>query len=156
MRGRVKARPYDTIVLGGATAGVLDLLDACVVTWMSGGSALRMLQFIASGVLGAASYTAGRTSAGLGLALHFVIAFAAAAVFLAISRLVPAVLRAPLVMGVVFGIGVFLVMNLIILPAAGFAGGLPAGWRLANGLLIHALGVGVPIAWFASRSARVR
>jgi hypothetical protein len=152
----VRARAFDTIVLGGLVAGALDILDAFVLTWANGGSAVRVLQFIASGVLGSGALQGGWTTAGLGLVLHFVIALGAAAVFLGITRLIPAVLRHPVSAGVAFGLGVFLVMNLIVLPLAGFAGGLPRGWRLVNGLLIHAFGVGLPIAWFASRSVRAR
>lgn len=149
----MRAKALDTIVLGGLVAGTLDILDAFVVTWIGGGSAVRVLQFIASGVLGADALQGGWLTAGVGLGLHFLIALGAATVFLGVTRMVPAVLHHPVVAGIGFGLGVFLFMNLVVLPGAGFAGGLPAGWRLANGVLIHALGVGLPIAWFASRSA---
>jgi hypothetical protein len=152
----MRARAFDTIVLGGLVAGALDILDAFVLTWANGGSAVRVLQFIASGVLGSGAFQGGFATAAAGLVLHFVIALGAATVFLGISRLIPAVLRHPVASGVAFGLGVFLVMNLVVLPLAGFPGGLPAGWRLVNGLLIHAFGVGLPIAWFGSRSARAR
>lgn len=150
----MRARAFDTIVLGGVVAGALDILDAFVVTWIAGGSAVRVLQFIASGVLGSAALQGGWLAASVGLALHFVIALGAATVFLGLTRLLPVFLHHPLIAGIAFGLGVFLVMNLVVLPLAGFPGGLPAGWRLVNGLLIHAFGVGLPIAWFASRSAR--
>jgi hypothetical protein len=152
----MRARAFDTIVLGGLVAGTLDILDAFILTWANGGSAVRVLQFIASGVLGSDALQAGWTAAAVGLVLHFAIAVGAATVFLGISRLVPAVLGHPVAAGVAFGLGVFLVMNLIVLPIAGFPGGLPSGSRLVNGLLIHACGVGLPITWFASRSARAR
>lgn len=150
----MRARAFDTIVLGGTVAGALDIFDAFVVTWVAGGSAVRVLQFIASGVLGSGAFQGGWPTAGVGLALHFAIALGAAAVFLGITRILPVVLHHPLIAGIVFGLGVFLFMNLVLLPLVGFPGGLPAGWRLVNGLLIHAFGVGLPIAWFASRLAR--
>jgi hypothetical protein len=150
----MRARAFDTIVLGGLVAGALDILDVFILTWANDGSAVRVLQFIASGVLGSGALRGGWTTAGVGLVLHFVIAVGAATVFLGISRLAPTVLSHPVGAGVAFGLGVFLVMNLVVLPIAGFPGGLPSGWRLVNGLLIHAFGVGLPIAWFASRSVR--
>jgi hypothetical protein len=152
----MRARAFDTIVIGGLVAGALDIVDAFILTWANGGSAVRVLQFIASGVLGSGALEGGWPTAGVGLVLHFVIALGAATVFLGISRLVPAVLRHPVGAGVAFGLGVFLVMNFVVLPIAGFPGGLPPGSRLVNGLLIHAFGVGLPIAWFARRSVRAR
>jgi hypothetical protein len=152
----MRARAVDTIVLGGLVAGGLDILDAFVLAWANGGSAVRVLQFIASGVLGSSAFQGGWTTTGVGLVLHFVIALGAAMVYFGITRVIPAVLRHPVSSGVAFGLGVFLTMHLVVLPIAGFPGGLPAGWRLVNSLMIHAFGVGLPIAWLASRSARAR
>src|SRR5262245_31456269 len=112
----LRARPFDTIVLGGLTAGVLDIADAFIVTTINGGTPVRVLQTIASGVLGRESYQGGAASAALGLVLHFVIAFSAASAFFLISRLLPAVLRRPVVSGMTFGLGVWAFMYYVVLP----------------------------------------
>jgi hypothetical protein len=151
----LRARAFDTIVLGGFTAGVLDIADAFIVTSLNGGTPTRVLHAIASGMLGRDAYLGGIPSAALGLALHFVIAFSAAAVFLLISRGVPWVLRRPVVSGMTFGLGVWVFMYYVVLPVTfGRPNVLPAWPQLLNQLGIHALGVGLPIAWFAWRSAR--
>jgi hypothetical protein len=54
----------------------------------------------------------------------------------------------PLVCGLFFGIAVFLVMNLIVLPlsAIHFMG--PYAWRgLVQGLLVHMICIGLPISF---------
>ena len=151
----MRPRLFDTVVLGGLLAGLLDILDAFIVARLSGGSPTRVLQFIASGVLGNGAFQGGLPAAALGLALHFFIALSAAAAYFAIARQWPVAIRHPWIAGPVFGVALYFVMNLVVLPLAGFRGGIPtAPQALLNGLAIHALGVGLPIAWFASRSAR--
>jgi len=151
----LRARAFDTIVLGGFTAGVLDIADAFIVTTINGGTPMPVLQTIASGVLGREAYQGGAPVAALGLALHFVIAGSAASVFLLISRLFPAVLRHPVVSGVAFGLGVWAFMYYAVLPITFHRPNvLPAWPMLLNQLGIHALGVGLPIALWAWRSAR--
>lgn len=151
----LRARALDTIVFGGLTAGILDILDAIVVTSLNGGTATRVLHAIASGVLGRDAYQGGMPAAALGLALHFVIAIGAAASFFLASRRLPVLLRHTVPSGLMFGLAVWAVMYYVVLPITfGRPNTIPAWPLLVNQLGIHALGVGLPIAWFASRSAR--
>lgn len=151
----LRARAFDTIVLGGLTAGVLDIADAFIVTTINGGTPTRVLQAIASGILGREAYQGGAPAAALGLALHFLIAFGAASVFFLISRALPAVLRHAVVSGIAFGLGVWAVMYYAVLPITfSRPNVLPALPLLLNQLCIHALGVGLPIALLAWRSGR--
>lgn len=153
--GQPRAR--DTILFGGLTAGVLDITDAVVTSLLAGSSPGRMLQYIASGLLGPRSYDGGAATAALGLVLHFTIAIGAATVFFLASRRLPFLIRRPVISGLIFGLCVFVVMNFAVKPLAGLPGmwgRVPAWHLLANQLAIHMLGVGLPIALFASRSAR--
>jgi hypothetical protein len=150
-----KARAFDTVVLGGLTAGVLDISDAFVVTIINGGSPVRVLQGIASGVLGRASFQGGAATAALGLGLHFLIATGAATVYFLASRRLPILLRRPLWCGLAFGLAVWAFMYYVVLPITfSRPNTIPAWPLLINQLGIHAIGVGLPIAFFASRSAR--
>jgi hypothetical protein len=145
----------DTIVLGGVTAGTLDILDAFVVALVNGGAPIRVLHAIGSGVLGPSAYRGGVPAAALGLTLHFLIALGAATAYFVASRKLPILLRRPLVCGAAFGLMVWAFMYQIVLPITfGRPYAVPALPQLINQLGIHALGVGLPIAWFASRSAR--
>ena len=151
----MRARAIDTIGLGGSTAGVFDILDAIVTTRLNGGTATRVLQSIASGVLGRASYDGGFASAALGLGLHFFIATCAATVFFLASRKLPVLLERPLVFGPLFGLAVWAFMYQVVLPLTfGRPYTVPALPQLANQLGIHMLGVGLPIALIAAWSAR--
>jgi len=145
---------FGTIVLGGLTAGALDIAAAFAMALNRGGSPVRVLQFIASGVLGPGAFQGGAGSAALGLLLHFCIALGAATVYFFASRRLQMLSRHPWISGALFGIAVYVVMNAVVLPLAGFPGGFPSGRNLANGLAIHVTCVGLPIALFASRSTR--
>jgi uncharacterized membrane protein YagU involved in acid resistance len=150
-----QARAFDSIVLGGVTAGALDILDAFVVTMINGRPPARVLQAIASGVLGPSAYQRGAPAAALGLGLHFLIALGAATTYFLASRKLPILVRRPVWCGLAFGLAVWVFMYYVVLPATfGRPNTLPAWPLLINQLGIHALGVGLPIAWFTSWSAR--
>jgi hypothetical protein len=150
------SQPLRTILTAGLIAGFLDGMDAVVfIAWMSGRSATRVFQFIASGALGVKSFEGGGATAALGVFFHFVIALSAAGVFYALSMKLPMVLRRPLIWGPVYGIGVFVFMHYLVVPlsAAPKQGPLSAG-ALANLLFSHIILVGIPIAVVTSRAAR--
>jgi hypothetical protein len=151
-----RARAFDTVVLGGFTAGVLDILDALVLTVLSGGRPARMLQGIASGLLGARAFEGGMLIAALGLGLHFLIALGAATVYFLASTKLPVLVRRPVICGIAFGLCVWAFMQYVVLPLSLVrrSGATPPLPLLMNQLVIHALGVGLPIALFASRSAQ--
>lgn len=136
--------------LGGLTAGALDLLDAFVFFGLRGAAPARILQSIAAGVLGRASYQGGAGSAALGFVLHFVIAFLIVATYFVAARLLPFLNRRPFLAGPLFGLVAYFVMNYVVIPLSAIGPGPHAGGVvLINGLLIHAFGVGLPAALFA-------
>ncbi len=142
------------IVVGGLLAGALDLAWAVAQSVAQGRSPSRMLQSIASGVLGSSSYEAGPASMVLGVLLHFAIALGAAATYALASRLWPAIHRRYLVAGALFGVGVYFVMHFVVLPLSRIPWQLTlAPLGLALGLSAHILCVGLPIAWAAWRHA---
>ena len=74
------------IVIAGLLCGVLDGIAAAVLSHSYGGTTMRMFQGIARGVLGTSALKGGVATALLGVALHFLIAFGAAAVYYLASR----------------------------------------------------------------------
>jgi len=153
--GLIRAR-WRVLVLGGLVVGTLDLLDAVVFFGIRNGvRPTRILQSIAAGLLGRASFEGGVRTALLGALLHYFIAFAIVVTFAAASRLIPALARRPLVTGPIYGVGVWLFMNFVVLPlsAAGRGPFVPAS--VANGLFIHVVGVGIPAALAARAALRV-
>src|SRR5947207_11203434 len=74
------------IAIAGLIAGILDIASAFVIAERKGTGSIRMLQGIASGLLGSQSFEGGMATAGLGLAIHFSIAFMGASVCYVCSR----------------------------------------------------------------------
>lgn len=135
------------ILWGGFSAGLLDLVAAITQSVGSGGSATRLLQAIATGVLGRASYEGGAASAALGFVAHFVIAFGAAAVFVFVARRIPFLLSVIWLSGPVYGMIVWAMMKFVVLPLSAYphgGGGTPRG--MVTAVLIHVFCVGLPIA----------
>ena len=141
------------IVTAGLVVGVLDISSAFVIWWQRGVTIQRGLQGIASGLLGAKSYEGGMATAGLGLVLHFFVAFVVVSIFYLASRKIPFLTTQPLISGVFYGIGVYVVMYWFVLPTA-FS---TFRHRLSNELIelaIHVCLIGLPTAFIVRRYAQ--
>jgi uncharacterized membrane protein YagU involved in acid resistance len=137
---------YRAIFVAGLAAGVLDITAAFINSGVRGTSPMRVLQSIASGLLGAESYTGGLLTASLGAVVHFLIAFVVATVYYIASRKVGFLKEHAIVAGLLYGVGVYLFMYLIVLPLTfhrSFSHPLSA---VLTGLTIHMFCVGLPIS----------
>ena len=94
----------------------MDITSAIIITLLRGGTVMRLMQFIASGLLGQPAFQGGAPVAFLGLALHFVIAFGLVTVFYFARGKVAFLRNYPVSSGIIYGLIVFAVMNLIVLP----------------------------------------
>lgn len=131
------------ILVGGAVAGTLDQISAFLTFgW-------QVPRAVAAGLLGRQSFTnPSLLICILGLLLHFFIAFSAATVYCLASRRLPFLRDHWLVCGMFYGIAVFLVMNLIVLPISGLHAAGPYQLRgLIQGVLAHMLIIGLPISF---------
>lgn len=142
------------VLVGGFAAGVLDIVYAFVDAGRRGSSPLRVLQAVASGLLGKEAFEGGVPAGVLGLVCHFVIAFGAAAVYYLAARRLALLRERPLLAGAVFGVLVYLFMNFVVIPlsAAPFKLSYPPR-VLLQGFVSHALLVGIPIALAIRRFA---
>ena len=144
------SQTFRAIVTGGLIVGVLDISSALVIWWQRGVGLQRGLQGIAAGLLGANSFDGGLVTAGLGLALHFFVAFVVVSVFYLASRQIEFLTIHPVVSGVLYGIGVYIVMYWFVLPTA-----FPTfRHRMGNELLavaIHISLIGLPCALIVRR-----
>jgi len=144
--------PARAILYGTLVVGTLDIVDAFVFFGLrSGTPPARILQSIASGWLGRAAYTGGAGAAALGAITHYFIAFGIVVTYFVASRRVAVLTRHPIACGIVYGALVYLFMNRVVIPLSAIGA---ASWPvlpvLANGLLIHAFGIGIPSAIFAT------
>lgn len=146
------------ILFGGLVVGILDLLDAFIFFGLrSGARPIGILHSIAAGAIGRdAARAGGIQTAALGLLLHFTIAFIITAVYIVASRFLPVLRKRWVVCGLAFGVLAYFVMTFVVVPLSNAGPGritfsLPVAPVLINGLAIHAFGVGLPAAYFASR-----
>ena len=129
--------------------GVLDASDGIVFLGLQGKGPIQVLQYIASSMLGSQSYADGLASAVLGLVLHFVVSLAVAGVYILASRRIPFLRTRWVIVGLLYGSAVWLFMNLIFLPHTAVAHGPISIATWFNGILGHALFVGLPCGFFA-------
>lgn len=142
------------LLAAGALVGVLDLLFAWGF-WVGHGVGMqRILQSIGAGWLGQRSFSMGTTSAAIGAISHFAIAVAFVVAYWLVSRRMPALVRHPVALGLPYGVALYLVMNLVVLPlsAAGSPGFDNLPW-VASSVVMHAL-IGVICACAARLAAR--
>ena len=149
-------RALDTIVWGGLLAGTLDAVDGVAAFGLKGMNPIQVLQYIASGLLGVASFQGGLKTARLGGLLHYFIAFAVAAVYYFASLKLPALHAHPVKWGLAYGVAVYLFMNYFVLPLSAVPKSPFSVALFLNGVIGHAIFVGLPIAWYAHRSATTR
>jgi uncharacterized membrane protein YagU involved in acid resistance len=149
----MNATYFSAVLLGGSIAGLLDIIFALSLAAYNGATPVRLLQTVASGLLGSAAFSGGVPVAALGLVLHFVMSFLWAGTFLVAAKLAPALAVHPLLSGVAFGAVVFLVMRLVVLPLSAFP--YPVTFKplaATLDLLSHTLLFGVPISWAVQRA----
>ena len=143
------------IVWGGLIAGVLDAIDGVIAFGFKGLNPVQVLDYIASGALGAAAFQGGMAAAGVGGAFHFLIAFVAAAAYVLVSSKVKALAEKAVPLGLLYGVAVYLFMNYVVLPLSKLAPSTFSIGLFLNGVIGHALFVGLPIALYARRSAEL-
>jgi uncharacterized membrane protein YagU involved in acid resistance len=149
-------RKLTAIVLGGTIGATLDLSYAILFSWFrSGVSPMRLLQSVASGLLGANAFSGGVATAALGFGLHYVIALCAATAYVYAAGSLRNLTNRPVLCGATFGFLMFIFMNLIVLPLSQtHARTSFPPVPIITDLLSHMFLFGIPIA-LATRRAYV-
>ena len=142
------------IIWAGLLAGTLDIIAACgLFSIRTGQDPTIVLRYVASGVLGAKAMTGGWATAILGLLLHYIIAFSWTILFFLISPKIPQ--GSWIIYGLLYGVFVWLTMNLIVLPYLSKITPRPFDW---NGAIIGAtvlmLAIGLPVSYLANKFYR--
>ena len=135
----------------GLLVGTLDIADALIFYGIRGVPASRILQGIAFGLIGDSAFTLGTLSVLLGLLLHYFIAITVAAIYMLVSLNIP-LWRQPWLFGTLYGIGVYTVMNYMVLPLSHVGlRPIPSWIPFLNGIAALIFLVGIPIALIARR-----
>ena len=130
------------ILVGGAIAGTFDITAAFITFGMNSP------KFIAAGLVGRQAVGWGAPAWILGMILHFFIAFSAATIYCIASRKLEFLKEHFLVCGIFYGIAIYLVMNLVVLPLCALHAAGPYPLRaLLQGLIVHMVLIGLPISY---------
>lgn len=140
------------IFWGALVAGLLDAVDGVIAYGTQGLNPIQVLQYIASGALGKSAFQGGVATAALGAAFHFSIAWVAAAIFVLASRRLQLLKTHAVPAGLLYGVAVYFFMNYLVLPLSAVAAGTFQLGLFLNGVIGHALFVGLPISLFARRA----
>ena len=141
------ARAALLVLLAGVVGATCDITYAILYYGWKGIPPERILQTVASGLLGKAACEGGGATAALGLALHCAIVVVAAARRWAWMR------EEPITAGLAYGVAIYGVMNFAVLPLSAYP--FPLRFPLlttASGLLVHMVGVGLPISLITRRA----
>jgi hypothetical protein len=133
-------------------AGTLDITAAVIYYPLASGvKVITLLQGIASGLLGAKAFAGGLRTAVLGLACHYLIALTWTLVFFLAVRTFNVLSRNLFLTGMVYGVVVWLVMNLIVLPLSNVRHVPFDLGRAIVGTIILMFCIGLPIAMIVGR-----
>jgi hypothetical protein len=143
------------IALGGLIIGTVQLIvqQWIVFSLVQGNPLISVLQYIASAVMGNAAFEGGVATALLGVLFHYFISFVIAAVFILSADRIPFLRRYAVAGALLYGFGVFVVMNLIVIPLSA-APPLPAPTvpLLIEMIVEHILVIGLPLGILVRRS----
>lgn len=101
------------ILLGGIIAATIDIGAASLI---NDRSPLFIMQAIAGGLLGRATFQGGAGSALLGALLQELMGILIAAIYVVLSKSVPGLPRRWVMSGLIYGVIIFFVMNYVVVP----------------------------------------
>ena len=147
-------------LIGGLITGTLHVIIQVVVVFIiivKSGTLMSGLQYVASGAMGDAAYAGGLATALLGLILEFVMTIIIAGIFIFSADRIALLQKNVIVGSLLYGFGVFIVMNFIVQPISA-APPLPAPpvWLFIEIMLEHILLIGLPLGLLVRWNANTR
>jgi hypothetical protein len=112
----------NSLLRSSVTVGlIIGLADAVIYHWfvqnvLGGVPLISLYQYIASGALGESAFAGGITTALLGALFHYLISIVIAGVFILSANRIPLLRRFVILGSLLYGFGVFIVMNMIVTP----------------------------------------
>ena len=143
-------------VIGGLITGTLHLFVQVGLVYglILKSPFISSLQYLASGAIGNAAFTGGLATALLAVILEFLMTIIIAGVFILSADRIPLLRRHVIPGSLLYGFGVFIVMNFIVVPLSA-APPLPAPptWLFIEIILEHILLVGLPLGLLVRSNA---
>ncbi|WP_349313909.1 hypothetical protein [Chitinophaga sp. MM2321] len=139
-----------TIITTGLLVGSLDILTACIqFVLTTGKSFTKVLIFIASAAFGPAAFSGDPAMPWWGVFFHYCIAMAFTILFFLLYPKLPAMRKHPALTGIGYGIFIWVVMNILVLPLTRIPA---APFRLDGaviGVIILIVMIGLPLSFIA-------
>jgi hypothetical protein len=141
-----------SLSVGTVAVALLDATDGVIYFGLTAHlNPIEVLQYIASGTFGEASYRGGFATALAGLVFHFIIAFVVVSAFTALYIRSQRVRDHAPAVGLAYGAVVWCFMNLVVLPMSAATPMALTTPAIVHGLIGHAVFVGLPAALSARR-----
>jgi hypothetical protein len=141
------------IAIATLVSGTLDIAFAMILTVAFGRQIPKMLRYVASGPLPAATEM-GAGGAVLGLLVHFILMAMMATIFMLFVRARPTLLDTPWRTGLAYGVITYFAMNWLVVPLRFETPLPPKTLSIATQLFAHIALVGIPFAMIAVRMLR--
>jgi len=140
------------ILQAGLIAGTLDILSAFIYYYIKSGKTnfLVIFKFIASGIFGKAAGEGGTDMILAGFILHYAIAFSFTVFFFWLYPKVHVMSKNRIVTAIVYGLFVWFVMNLIVVPLSNTV---HRPFNVANAIInmcILIICIGLPLSFIAN------
>jgi hypothetical protein len=129
---------WPVIILAALIAASIDALWFSATAWLQGSSGYVVMQLTGGFWMTHGALKAGAASFLLGCATHVAVAMMMATGFALLYPRLAVLRRAPLVSGTLYGLFLYVLMNLIVLPLR-WRSNFPrfAGWQSLGDLLVH-------------------
>jgi hypothetical protein len=137
-----------SILLASLIAGTLDGLAAVFI--LAKGQAAMVFKYIASAVYGKQAFAGGSGMIWTGVALHYLIAAIFTVLFFILYDLMPVIRKRGFLVAVIYGIFVWVVMNLLVLPLTQVANTITLEGAIKN-ILILIICIALPIVLIRHR-----
>jgi uncharacterized membrane protein YagU involved in acid resistance len=115
-RDRVLPFSWFTLLWIGLIAGTLDIGENLIYNHFRAVTPTMVFQYIASGLIGMASFQMGGTSVAMGVVIHYLIALTWTAIFYVASRRMAVLRERAVISGLLYGVLVYVVMTFVVLP----------------------------------------
>ena len=145
-----------SIALGGTIIGLFHLIiqDGIVFSLLEKYPFIPVFQYIASGAMGKAAFAGGLATALLGAVLEFLMTFIIAGIFIVSAYGIPLLRRYVIVGSLLYGVGVFIVMNFIVLPLSAAPPLQLTVPQIIETFIEHILLIGLPLGILVRRNTQ--
>ena len=156
----MKRSLFASALTAGLVAGTLDITAACIQAYLKTGTTpSQVLKYVASGAVDPKTFSNDTMLAVAGLLVHFTIAILFAFFFFFLAKLIPSLVKYPILIGILYGVFVWGTMRFIILPYISRLNPKPIiGQEAIKNAIIAAaiivVCVGIPVVLFARKYIR--